>query len=331
MTMTVQSDVTDGHAVARATGGVPGGPRAIDDIPELAGYQDQPAQLPAGTVGKDAYLRLGFAPRGDRTALVDLHRRTPLLVQQALHFDEGMPEMACVIMISTSGGILQGDRYAIDITLEPDARAHVTTQAATKVQEMDANYATMTQDITLADGGYLELLPEPIIPYRHSRYVSRTRLRVAETATALYAEVLLPGRKHYRDGEVFAYDLYAAGLLGLRPDGRELFAENIVIEPAARPVDGLGVMGGYHVLGNIILMTPPAIFERIAAEIPVGDRDSGGGPIATGVSRLPHDAGLVIKVLGMESEPVREQVRAVWTLVRREVTGCEVPLGFRWR
>ncbi|GAA2396350.1 urease accessory protein UreD [Catellatospora methionotrophica] len=303
----------------------------LDGLPQLADYQDQPAQQPAGAVGKDAYLRLGFARRGERTVLADLHRRAPLLVQQALYFDEGMPDLPCVFMISTSGGILQGDRYAVDITLDPGAQAHVTTQAATKIQQMDANYATMVQDITLAAGSYLEFLPDPIIPYRDSRYASRTRLCVAADATALYAEILLPGRKHHRDGEIFAYRLYSAAVQGVRPDGRELFAENLVIEPGTWPVDAPGLMGGYHVLANAILMTPPETAARVAAQAPVGHTGTGDDRTATGISVLPNDAGLIYKVLGMETEPVRAQVRAFWSVVRREVTGNEVPDNFRWR
>ena len=305
---------------------------ALGGLPELAAYQDEPAQLPSGAPGKVGYLRLGFAHRGERTELVDLDRRAPLLAQQALHFDEGMPELACVFMVSTSGGILQGDRCAVDIAVGPRARAHITSQSATKIQEMDANYATLEQDITVDDGGYLEFMPDPIIPYRHSRFASRTRLRVAETGTVLYAEVLLPGRKHYGNGEIFTYDVYSAHLTGERPDGRELFAEKIVIEPAASPPGQAGVLGGFHVLGTVILMTPSEVAERILPRTPVGYRGGAGDDrLATGVSRLPNDAGLIFKVLGMESEPVRAAVRDFWTLARREVLDRPVPTGFRWR
>ena len=34
------------------------------EAPELRPYQDEPAQMPSGTVGKDGYLRLEFADRG---------------------------------------------------------------------------------------------------------------------------------------------------------------------------------------------------------------------------------------------------------------------------
>ena len=39
--------------------------------PELAPYQEEPKQLPSGGLGKDAFLRLGFERRGDKTALID--------------------------------------------------------------------------------------------------------------------------------------------------------------------------------------------------------------------------------------------------------------------
>jgi urease accessory protein len=41
-----------------------------------------------------------------------------------------------------------------------------------------------------------------------------------------------------------------------------------------------------------------------------------------GAGRLPHDAGLVYKVLGMETEPVQAKVAAFWALVRSEVAGA---------
>jgi len=52
--------------------------------PKLASFQEEPQQLPSGAVGKNAFLRLGFERRGERTVLAHLDRRAPLLVQQAL-------------------------------------------------------------------------------------------------------------------------------------------------------------------------------------------------------------------------------------------------------
>ena len=113
--------------------------------PELAAFQDEPRQMASGSVGKTGFLRLGFERRGDRTILADLDRRTPYMAQRALYPDPAMPDLAWLFMITTSGCVLQGDRLALEVTLAPRARAHVTTQSATKIHSMDANYAVQTQ------------------------------------------------------------------------------------------------------------------------------------------------------------------------------------------
>ncbi|MGW4500538.1 urease accessory protein UreD [Micromonospora sp. NPDC004336] len=303
---------------------------SLDAVRELAPYQDQPAQLPAGANGKVGVLRLGFARRGDRTILRDVYRQSPLLVQRALYWDEEMPQLPCVMILTTSGGVLQGDRLRMDVDLGPGAQAHLVTQAATKIQEMDANYGTQSQTFTLADDAYLEFLPEPVIPFRRSRFVTDTRIRLPESATALYAEVLQPGRKYYRDGEIFAYDLFSSTVRAERPDGRRLFVEKFVVTPGRFPVARIGMMDRFHVFGNVVLLTAPEraarVFERTAT--PVWDEET---PLATAVSRLPNDAGLVFKVLGQETEPVRAAVRDFCVAAREEVTGRTFPPAFSWR
>jgi urease accessory protein len=303
---------------------------SLDSVRELAPYQDQPAQLPAAANGKVGVLRLGFARRGDRTILADLYRQSPLLVQRALYWDEEMPDLPCVMILTTSGGVLQGDRLHMDVDVGPGARAHLTTQAATKIQEMDANFGTQVQDFTLAEDAYLEFLPEPVIPFKRSRFVSHTRVRLPRSATMLYAEVLQPGRKYYGDGEVFAYDLFSSELRAERPDGRGLFVEKFVVTPGRFPVARLGVMERFHVFGNAVLLTGPEAAARVYARTaaPVWDERT---PLATAVSRLPHDAGLIFKALGQETEPVRAAVRAFCVAAREETTGCTFPPAFSWR
>ena len=92
------------------------------------------------------------------------------------HCDDALPDLAWLFTITTAGCVLQGDRLALDITLGPGARAHVTTQSATKIHAMDANYASQFQSITLDDGAYLEFLPEPLLPHRQSRFASESRV-----------------------------------------------------------------------------------------------------------------------------------------------------------
>jgi urease accessory protein len=297
--------------------------------PELAPYQDEPKQMPSGVVGKNAYLRLGFQRRGERSALIELDRRVPLMAQKALYWDAALPNMPCVFIITTSGSVLQGDRYRIEIDVAPDTQAHVTTQAATKIHSMDANFAAQTQDIVLGENAYLEYLPDAVIPHAHARFISHTRIVLPPSATLLYSEILMPGRKYHKAGELYQYDLFSSTVRAERPAGEELFTEKYVVEPSRRSVRQAGVMGEFDVFGNVVLLTPKDHADRIFAQTPaVFDRSERW---AAGASRLPNDAGLVYKVVGMETQPVRAIIRRFWSLVRQEVVGAAVPNEFLWR
>lgn len=297
------------------------------DAPELAPYQDEPPQLPSGSPGKNGLLNLHFERDGDRSVLARIDRRAPLHAQQALYWDEHLPQLPCVYMITTSGCVLQGDRFDVSITVGAGAMAHVTTQSAMKVHQMDANFAAQSQQLILADNAYLELLPGPVIPHRHSRFITQTQATVADGATLLSAEILLPGRKYLADsGELFEYDLYSSAVTANRPDGMPMFTEKLVAEPWRHPVRHAGVMGRFNVFANVILVTPrhnaERIFERI---IPGADADC-----LAGACRLPHDAGLSYKVIGPETEPVKSMIRAFWEIVRQEVAGAAIPATRLW-
>ena len=298
-------------------------------LPELSSFQDEPLQMKSGTVGKTGFLRLGFERRGNQTILADLDRRAPYMAQRALYCDPEMPSLASVFLITTTGCLLQGDRLALEITLGPRSEAHVTSQSATKIHAMDANYAAQTQIITLADDAYLEFLPDPLIPHRRARFVSDTQISIAPSATMLFSEIIQPGRKHHRPDECFGATIMSISMSVSRPDESKLFTEKLLIEPQRYAMRQTGVMDSFDVFANVILCTPndkaDRVYERVEADV---DLERG---IAFGACRLPNDAGLVYKILGRETAQVKAKVREFWGVVRREVTGACLPPPFLWR
>ena len=296
---------------------------------ELAAFQDEPPQMASGAVGKTGFLRLGFERRDGQTILADLDRRAPYMAQRVLYPEPEAPDLAWLFMITTSGCVLQGDRLALEVTLAPGARAHLTTQSATKVHSMDANCAVQTQSIALADGAYLEFLPEPLIPHRRARFLSDTRISIAPTATLLYAEIVQPGRKHHHPDECFGATVLSLAVGAERPGGRTLFTEKLVIDPARRPVRQTGVMDSFDVFGNAILLTPKEAADRIHARVDA-EVDAASG-VAFGACHLPNDAGLIFKALGRETAQVKAKLREFWAIARQEVTGTAIPPPFFWR
>lgn len=168
---------------------------------EMRPYLSEPQAMYVGCPGKHGYLDLGFELDSDgKSILRQLDRRAPLIVQQELYFDEKMPDMPCVYILSSGGPNVDGDRYRQDITVRKGAKAWVSTGAATKLATMKYNYSGMVQNITLEEDAYLEFLPEPIIPHAHTRFICDTRLTVHPSATAVYSEIYMGGRKHYNGG-----------------------------------------------------------------------------------------------------------------------------------
>ncbi len=297
---------------------------------EMIPYMAQPKAMPVGTPGKTGYLRLGFELDAEgRSILRDWERHAPLIVQQALYFDEELPLMPCVYILSSGGPNVDGDRYKQHITLRPGAMAHLSTGAATKLAEMRYNFSSMDQYLDLEEDSYLEYLPEPTIPCRHTRFLSRTSIRIAPSATLFYSEIYMSGRKYFDRGERFLYDILSVTTRAERFDARPLFREKFVIRPADLSPESLGAMNGYDVFANVIVLTPRTHADRIW-ETTRPFLDTGQG-LQAGISRLPNDCGLIYKVLGRETGPVKKLVRAFCSAVRLEVKHKPLPEEFPWR
>lgn len=308
------------------------------NAPEMANFQTEPKQMHSGANGKSGYLKLRFRQGEYRSELAEMERRVPSLVQKALYWDEEMPELPCVTMISTSGCLLQGDRQALDIIVEKDACAHVTTQSATKIHMMDANYASQVQRIQVAEQGYLELMPDPIIPHRTARFITDTTIELHPTATVIYSEILQSGRKHHHQDERFGFDIFSSRITAnysLEAPQQQaaftnaLFVEKYILEPSKNKLNATGIMGNFDIFGNVILLTPKqyhnAILERLEATYDAENQ------IAFGATLLPNDCGIVFKALAIESQKIKHIIRFFWQVAREEIKGSTLPKPFLWR
>lgn len=297
---------------------------------ELMPYLAPTKAMRLGAPGKFGLLDLVFELDSRKKSIMrHWERRAPLIVQQELYFDEEMPEMPCVYILSSGGPNVDGDRYENRFTVRKDAFAFISTGAATKIAEMVYNFSALKQTFVLEENAYLEYLPEATIPCRNSRYVTDTEIVIDPSATLLYAEIYTGGRKYYRSGELFVYDLLSVCTRARRPDGTPLFREKLVASPKERAVNTIGVMHNYDVFANVIVLTPEkeaaVIYEKTQAFI---NRDKS---LAVGISYLPNQCGLIFKVLGQHTQTVKRIVREFGSTVRLQVKGKPLPEEFAWR
>lgn len=300
---------------AQSAGRVP--PR---ESPEAAfdAYADEPIpQASAGAVGKDGRVELVFAADGDgRTRLVRDFACVPFHLPGGLTHDEALPEAATVYVQSPTAGIAQGDRHAIRVTVDSGAHAHVSTQSATKVLRMERNYGAATVDLDVADGGYLEYLPEPTICHRDARYRLSVDLSLGADAAAIVGDVFVPGRLA-RD-EAFAFDHVYSRVRATGPDGL-LFDDATDLRPGVDDPRRPGVLGDRRVLGTLYVLGAPSLSDALH------DRLSARDGVRAGATALPNDAGTLCRVLGDQTAPVRDAVRAAWDEARRGLVGVGAP------
>jgi urease accessory protein len=277
--------------------------------------------LPVGAPGKVGVLELALARRNGTTRVEHQYQRAPLHTYRPIHLDANLPEMAFVFVQQFGDGFVDGDRCRIEIDCGPDAAVHVTTQAATNLYRAERNFATQLVDLRAGRGAVLEYLPDPVVPFRGSRFFQRTRVTADPDSTVILAELLLPGR--VARGEIHAYDLYWAETEARRPDGTLLFADTLRL----RPTEGegprsLGLLGGSDVVATLYIVTQRASAPRLVKLL---RRAMADGEVLAGVSELPNGCGASARFFGPTSKSVRAALANAWNAARLELLGAPVP------
>jgi len=255
-----------------------------------------------------------------RTILANSASKAPLLIQRALYPNDSLPDMAHLYIMSTSGGILQNDKYDINIVLKAGASAHITTQGATRVYGMVKGSASQNTSIRLDGESYLEYLPHQVIPYKNSRYSQQTCLQIHDSATLVYSEALAAGRT--RMGESFEYDSYNQSIECRTQDGRLRFLDIAKMRPQDAAPGRLGMLGGYSMIGTVYVVTPKQTALRIADSVrEMNGNSAGDGDVEVGSSMTMNDSGVLVRVLGNGTEDVFRAIHGVFDVVRRAVLG----------
>lgn len=305
------------------TGDGPEG-RAVPGI--VTGYAGTPETLPPGSPGKDGVLELEFVLVGDRTEIGHRRQQPPLQIMRPLYVDPQRPDLPVVYLMSTGGGLVQGDRMRFEFDCRPGTSVHLTTQASTKVQRMDTDYAAQTVSLRVGPGAFVEYLPEPLIPFAGARLHQRTAVTVDAAATVVLGETVLAGRLA-RD-ERHRYDVFASDLEISRPDGTLLAVDTVRLQPSDSDVTGPAVFGDHDVMGTLYVISPLASASALADAVHdaiLGAKDFAPEGVHAGVSVLPGDCGVWLRVLGADTESVGAFVRAAWDAARRLLIGVPAP------
>ncbi|MGQ3413718.1 urease accessory protein UreD [Natrinema sp. LN54] len=313
--------------------------------PAFEAYADESlAQAPAGGPGKNGLLEATFARSGDGpTRMVRDRVKVPYHLTGTLDTDPA-PGLATLVAQEPTGGVAQGDRHWMAIETKLGARAHATTQSATKVHSMAANYAHLETSLRAESGSYLEYVPGPTIVNENARCLQTVAVDLAADAVVVVADVLVPDG--LTDHEPFGFDHYHARVEA-EYDGQLVCADAVDLRPDERDPRDPASVGEYGVVGTLYVFAPSdgredgdddtaaadgtdrnpdleALTEAVHNR--VADRDG----VHVGVSRLPYDAGVIVRLLGHRQANVTEALRGAWDETRLATLGVGIPADRRY-
>ena len=286
------------------------------DIPhEISQYDGDVAQMNVGKSGKIGFLELELQNDSDRQKTIITRKQTqvPLYVQKALHYDLDYPSMAHVFILSPSGGILQGDRYRMDVELKNNAISHLTTQGATRIYKMESNYATHMVTLNLKDNSYLEFIPEQIIPYKNSRFYQKTNLDIDESSTVIYSETIVPGR--IAMGEMFDFDVCYLKTEG-KINGKTKFRDSSLLTPKTQKIQSLTMFDNKTILTSVYVLTKKDVTKITDL---INELFSNMENMSGGSSLMPNDSGISIRILGNSSEDQKITIYEILKIIRKEI------------
>jgi urease accessory protein len=148
------------------------------------------------------HLALRAAPRAHgRTVLAAQSFRAPYHLSKP--YWDAEARTLLVQVVNPTAGILSGDRLASDIAVDKGAALLVTTPSASRVFKMKDGAAECRQNFRVAAGGWLEVMPEPLVPHRECSYRQTTTIEIETGGEVFFADLLMPGRVAH--GEAWAW------------------------------------------------------------------------------------------------------------------------------
>lgn len=288
-----------------------------DETPqEVKKYDMKIEQLEVGKSGKVGILDVELKGNNElKTVITKQFSQVPLQIQRAVYPENSLPGMAYLYIISPSGGILQGDRYKTDITMKNNAVSHITTQGATRIYSMNSNSASQIVNITLDENCYLEYIPDQIIPFQNSRYYQKVNLNIHDNATLIYSEVLTPGR--IAMNESFDYDICYLRTYCKNQNNKFRCLENMKIEPKKYDMKTRGVLGKYNIVGTVYVLTKKEKIQKL--EEIINEKIQKSELITSGTSILPNESGIIVKILGNNTEDIFEKIYDIVKITRKEI------------
>lgn len=162
----------------------------------------------------------------------------------------GPGEPVTVHLVGGAAGPLGGDDLTVDIVVGPGAALRIRSVAASiALPDRTGSPSHTLVRATVAAGGHLDWLPEPLIAAARCRHEALTRITLDEGASLRWRDELVCGRHGEDPGD-------ASVITVVRYAGRPLLHHQVAVGPSSPGWTGAAVLGGARATGTLVVVDP---------------------------------------------------------------------------
>ncbi len=277
-------------------------------------FQPAPA-LPRAEPVVQAQIAFSKAPSG-ASYISAQHVGYPFHLGRTLKLPDDPAGMAAVYLQSCSGGLFAGEDLHIQLHAGPGSQAHVSTGAATVAHSMLEGAARQTVSLTAEAGALLEYLPMATIVFPQAKLHSRVKVTLHPSARVMLCDAFC---LHTPLGTSGLFDAYRADLEVRCPSGRLIAGDRLALTGQDMTRQFPGVNGPFQALATFMLVGQGLPVEALKAAL---RQALHGLPDSyLGVSALPNDCGVSVRILTLDAVVLRNGLHAAWASVRQTLTG----------
>jgi len=267
----------------------------------------------------------GAAHQGGHAALDHLYYRDPMKI---LFPRPVAGDLATAVLVTTSGGMVGGDKLAFAGKVEAGASALFTAQAAEKIYRSVGPDCEMSVDLDVADGGWLEWLPHESILFDQARLKRKTTVRASGSGMVMAGEMMVFGR--LARGEVFTTGL-ARDAWDVSIEGRPIWRDALHLEgDVLRMLDHAAAFDGARANATAILVGQGAEDQLEAARDCLAQA-SEGLEARDALCAATAMKGIVIaRFMARDPMKLRRVYGAWWKTFRHQTRGLPARLPRLW-
>jgi urease accessory protein len=266
---------------------------------------------PDSRVRADGRVELRYARRGADTRLSHLYQNDPC---RALfpNVDTGEPPLA--VIVTTSGGIVGGDRLNYLIHAGRRTVCTVTTQAAEKVYRSNGAVSVIDVKVRAGADAACEWVPQETILFDRARLRRSTDVDLGPRARLITGEMVVFGRAAHgeRVTDGLLHDSWR-----IRRSGKLVWADALALDGGIAETMAMpAAFGGAGAVATLLYCAEdaPARLDRVRALLANAARACRAGASCVG------DV-LVTRILGPDIVAVREGFATLWAGLRAETMG----------